>query len=87
MYIRFDEIDNVNFARESSKLRSFEFHIETKQGAKQVFGTIDRAEYTKLFDFANEHGLKIRNIKQGKETNRIEDILGGSSSGKIIFRP
>jgi len=63
IYTRFDEIDNVNFARESSKLRSFEFHIETKQGQKQVFGTIDRSEYAKLFDFVKEHGLKIRNIK------------------------
>lgn len=79
IYIRFDEIDNVNFARESSKLRSFEFHIETKQGGttKQVFGTIDRSEYTKLYDFAIEHALKIRNIK-GHSANP-EEALGSSS--------
>lgn len=77
IYTRFDEIDNVNFARESSKLRSFEFHIETKQGQKQVFGTIDRAEYAKLFDFVKEHNLKIRNIKgQG---NAEDHNLGSSS--------
>ena len=28
-----------------------------------MFGTIDRSEYAKLFDFVKEHGLKIRNIK------------------------
>merc|ERR1712227_715472 len=63
IYIRFDEIDNVNFARASSKQKSFEFHIATKQGQSHIFGTIDRPEYGNLFDFVKEHGLKIRNIK------------------------
>lgn len=71
----------MNFARESTKLRSFEFHIEPKQGAKHVFGTIDKIEYEKLFDFAKEHALKIRNVKgsTGKSDN-----IGGASSGKIF---
>jgi len=62
IYIRFDEIDNVNFARETTKNRSFEFQVEAKTGTKYVFGTIDRNEYNRLFDFAKSHGLKIRNI-------------------------
>ena len=47
IYVRFDEIDNVNFASESTKNRSFEFQVETKKnGTKFVFGTIDKSDYS-----------------------------------------
>ena len=76
IYIRFDEIDNVNFARETSKNRSFEFHVEAKNGTKYVFGTLDRSEYTGLFDFTKSHGLKIRNIGASHKmlTNNPDDL-------------
>merc|ERR1711935_1003343 len=76
IYIRFDEIDNVNFARESTKNRSFEFQVEAKTGTKYVFGTIDRSEYTSLFDFAKSHGLTIRNIGASHKelTNNPDDL-------------
>ena len=76
----------MNFARESSKLRSFEFHIETKHGQKQVFGTIDRSEYAKLFDFVKEHGLKIRNIKgqDGHHRNMDSSEEGESPKNRYI---
>lgn len=77
MHIRFDEIDNVNFARESTKLRSFEFHVQTKQGQKHIFGTIDRAEYNCFFDFVKQKGLKIRNINK-HEQQRVENFSDSS---------
>ena len=83
IYIRFDEIDNVNFARASSKQKSFEFHIATKQGQSHIFGTIDRPEYGNLFDFVKEHGLKIRNIK-GQEGKLAFD-KGDSDEGNSDF--
>ena len=83
MHIRFDEIDNVNFARESTKLRSFEFHVQTKQGQKHIFGTIDRAEYNCFFDFVKQKRLKIRNINK-HEQQRVENF-SDSSGGN--FKP
>ena len=82
IYIRFDEIDNVNFARESTKNRSFEFQVEAKTGTKYTFGTIDRSEYTSLFDFAKSHGLTIRNIGASHKelTNNPDDL-----SSEVIF--
>lgn len=88
IYLRFDEIDNVNFARESTKNRSFEFQVEAKTGTKYTFGTIDRSEYTSLFDFSKSHGLKIRNIGASHKelTNNPADLSSDSDDNFDSYR-
>ncbi|XP_043940113.1 FACT complex subunit SSRP1 [Protopterus annectens] len=74
VHIRFDEISSVNFARGTTTTRSFDFEIETKQGAPFTFSSIEREEYGKLFDFVNAKKLNIKNRgpKEGMKQNYDE---------------
>uniref|UniRef100_A0A8C5QNY7 FACT complex subunit SSRP1 n=1 Tax=Leptobrachium leishanense TaxID=445787 RepID=A0A8C5QNY7_9ANUR len=71
VHIRFDEVNCVNFARGTTTTRSFDFEIETKQGAQYTFSSIEREEYGKLFDFVNAKKLNIKNrgLKEGMKQN------------------
>ncbi|MBN3305407.1 SSRP1 protein, partial [Amia calva] len=71
VHLRFDEISCVNFARGTTTTRSFDFEIETKQGAQYTFSSIEREEYGKLFDFVNAKKLNIKNrgFKEGMKGN------------------
>ncbi|XP_055034233.2 FACT complex subunit SSRP1a [Misgurnus anguillicaudatus] len=61
VYLRFEEISCVNFARGTTTTRSFDFEIETKQNNQYIFSNIEREEYGKLFDFVNAKKLNIKN--------------------------
>ncbi|XP_068111683.1 FACT complex subunit SSRP1 [Hyperolius riggenbachi] len=67
VHVRFDEVQCVNFARGTTTTRSFDFEIETKQGAQYTFSSIEREEYGKLFDFVSAKKLNIKNrgLKEG----------------------
>ncbi|CAL4060132.1 unnamed protein product, partial [Meganyctiphanes norvegica] len=61
VHIRFDEITSVNFARSGSTTRSFDFEIEIKNSQVHTFSSIDKAEYNRLFEYANNKKLRIKN--------------------------
>lgn len=67
VHIRFDEISSINFARSGGSTRSFDFEIETKSGMVHTFSSIDKEEYSKLFDFVSAKGLRVKNV--GTETS------------------
>lgn len=75
VHIRFDEISSINFARSGGSTRSFDFEIETKSGIVHTFSSIDKEEYSKLFDFVSNKGLRVKN--RGTETveKKVEDDL------------
>ncbi|KAF8358731.1 hmg-3, partial [Pristionchus pacificus] len=76
MYVRFDEISNIHFARSDVSTRSFDFELELKSGSTLVFNSVEKEEYNKLFDFINNKGLRIRNAK--KTEKRETDRYAGS---------
>lgn len=49
MYLRFDEIAAVNFARSDHSTKSFDFEIETKQGLVHPFSGIEKSLPSPLF--------------------------------------
>ncbi|KAF7639324.1 FACT complex subunit SSRP1 [Meloidogyne graminicola] len=51
LYIRFEEVDNVHFARSDVSTRSFDFEIVQKSGTSVTFSNIGKEEYNKLFDY------------------------------------
>uniref|UniRef100_A0A131XDI6 FACT complex subunit SSRP1 n=1 Tax=Hyalomma excavatum TaxID=257692 RepID=A0A131XDI6_9ACAR len=61
VHIRFDEIACVNFARSGGSTRSFDFEVEAKSGLVHTFSSIEKEEYARLFDYANEKKLRIKN--------------------------
>nr|XP_027194676.1 FACT complex subunit SSRP1-like [Dermatophagoides pteronyssinus] len=66
VHIRFDEISSVNFARSGGSTRSFDFEIETKTAMVHTFSSIDKEEYSKLYDFVSNKKLRVKN--RGTET-------------------
>ncbi|MFH4974322.1 hypothetical protein AB6A40_001031 [Gnathostoma spinigerum] len=78
MYIRFEEISSVNFARSDVSTRSFDFEIELKGGSTLVFNSVEKEEYNRLFDFVNSKHLRIRNAKRLDKPMYTEDKFAGS---------
>lgn len=44
MYIRFEEVQCVYFARSDVSTRSFDFEVELKNGTKYVFNSIEKLD-------------------------------------------
>ncbi|TKR81579.1 hypothetical protein L596_015428 [Steinernema carpocapsae] len=78
MYIRFEEVSNVNFARSDVSTRSFDFEVDLKNGNSFVFNSVEKDEYNRLFDFVQQKGIKIRNAKRAGNPNFKEDKFAGS---------
>ncbi|XP_028418489.1 FACT complex subunit SSRP1-like [Dendronephthya gigantea] len=80
VHIRFDEISCVNFARVQSgggtSSRSFDFEVEHKNGSVITFSSIDKEEYSKLFDFVSAKNLKIKNKGIKKKVRTSGDYSG-----------
>ncbi|XP_062512467.1 FACT complex subunit SSRP1-like [Corticium candelabrum] len=70
VYIRYDEVVSVNFAR-SVTTRTFDFEVEVQNGNIFIFSNIQKEEYAKLFDFVSMKKLHIRN-KGKKEQQSME---------------
>lgn len=77
MYIRFEEIASVHFARSDVSTRSFDFEIELKSGPELVFNSVEKDEYTKLYDYVQTKHLRIRNAKK-MDKGYAEDRFAGS---------
>lgn len=78
VHIRFDEIQSINFARSGGSTRSFDFEIETKTGVVHTFSSIEKEEYSKLFDFVSTKGLRVKNVgTEGdkKKKVHIDDLI------------
>jgi structure-specific recognition protein 1 len=67
IHIRFEEIMSINFARSGGSTRSFDFEVETKSGFVHTFSSIEKEEYSKLFDFVSKKKLRVKN--RGTETS------------------
>jgi structure-specific recognition protein 1 len=67
IYIRFEEIRYIEFARVSersvSSVKSFDMHVVTRDNTHQFTG-IDRAEYQKLYTFFEKKKLTLRKIEE-----------------------
>lgn len=74
LHIRFEEVSSVNFARSGGSTRSFDFEVETKSGVVHTFSSIEKEEYTKLFDFVATKKLRVKNqSKPGKNQPKYND--------------
>ncbi|KAK0407736.1 hypothetical protein QR680_003557 [Steinernema hermaphroditum] len=78
MYIRFEEVSNVNFARSDVSTRSFDFEVDLKNGNSYVFNSVEKDEYNRLFDFVQQKGIRIRNAKRAGNVAYKEDKFAGS---------
>ncbi|RWS29668.1 structure-specific recognition protein-like protein [Leptotrombidium deliense] len=70
VHIRFEEILSINFARSGGSTRSFDFEVETKSGIVHTFSSIEKEEYSKLYDFVTGKKLRVKN--RGTEPTQPE---------------
>lgn len=77
IHIRYEEITSVNFARSGANTRSFDFEVELKSGVVHTFSSIEKEEYTKLWDFVSTKKLRVKNSgkmnKQGYDDDAFSD--------------
>ena len=73
LHIRFDEITAINFARSGGSTKSFDFEVETKAGILHTFSSIEKDEYSKLYDFVNSKNLRVKNRGTEKKTVAVDD--------------
>jgi len=64
IYIRFDEISHVNFARSGGNTRSFDIEVHSRSDMVYIFSSIEKDEYGRLFEFVK--GKKITVKSTGK---------------------
>ncbi|KAI6232604.1 FACT complex subunit SSRP1 [Aphelenchoides fujianensis] len=83
MYLRFDEIDNVHFARSDASTRFFDFEIVQRNGTTLNFSSIPKEEYDALFDFVEKKRLKVRNAKRLEHRAAGEDAFAGSDDEEL----
>lgn len=73
-----DEIDYVEFERHTaggSNMHYFDLLIRLKTEQEHLFRNIQRNEYTNLFKFVSEKGLKIMNLGADKATEGVAAVL------------
>ncbi|XP_065186609.1 FACT complex subunit SSRP1-like [Sycon ciliatum] len=73
LHVRFDEVVAVNFSRGGTgTYRSFDFELEVKNNIVHIFQSMDKDEYSRLYDFCSAKKLRIRNKggKSGSATYR-----------------
>eukprot|EP01121_Diplochlamys_sp_Union-15-3_P012086 TRINITY_DN3578_c0_g1_i2.p1 TRINITY_DN3578_c0_g1~~TRINITY_DN3578_c0_g1_i2.p1 ORF type:complete len:379 (+),score=64.77 TRINITY_DN3578_c0_g1_i2:146-1282(+) len=64
-HIRFEEIKDVEFARvrmDNEVNRTFDFDINLKSGTTLTFTSINRKEYSPIFNFIMKKGLPVKNL-------------------------
>ncbi|XP_037092415.1 LOW QUALITY PROTEIN: FACT complex subunit Ssrp1-like [Pollicipes pollicipes] len=66
IFVRFEEILSVNFARSGGGTRTFDFEIQVKNDLVHTFSSIEKEEYGNLFSFVQEKKIRIKS-KGGME--------------------
>nr|CAG4643801.1 EOG090X02Z1 [Lepidurus arcticus] len=74
IHVRFEEISYVNFARSGGSTRYFEFEVETKTGVLHTFASIEKEEYSRLFDYVSNKKLRVKNVGKGDKPAYNEDF-------------
>ncbi|XP_037035831.1 FACT complex subunit Ssrp1 [Bradysia coprophila] len=74
IHIRFEEIASVNFARSGGSTRSFDFEIELKSNTVHTFSSIEKEEYSKLFDFINAKKIHVKNTGKNDKSSYKDDF-------------
>ncbi|KNC34603.1 hypothetical protein FF38_09360 [Lucilia cuprina] len=81
IHIRFEEIASVNFARSGGSTRSFDFEVTLKNGTIHIFSSIEKEEYSKLYDFISQKKLHVSNT--GKDNKGgYKDVDFGDSDNE-----
>lgn len=86
IHIRFEEIASVNFARSGGSTRSFDFEIELKSNTVHTFSSIEKEEYSKLFDFINAKKIHVKNTGKNVSATCLFVLRTNIHRKVLLFR-
>jgi len=59
LFVRYDDIHRVEFERTGGSSRSFDLIVTTKHDLPYTFSSIEKGEYSKLFDYLKSKKVKV----------------------------
>lgn len=86
IHIRFEEIASVNFARGGGSTRSFDFEVELKNGTIHTFSSIEKEEYSRIFNFVEEKKIRIKNTGAPARETREEEMVDSDDDDAYLHR-
>uniref|UniRef100_A0A914YK65 FACT complex subunit SSRP1 n=1 Tax=Panagrolaimus superbus TaxID=310955 RepID=A0A914YK65_9BILA len=63
IYLRYEEVANVNFARSDVSTKTFDLEISVKGGSSFVFSSVAKEDFDPLLQFCKEKNLPVQNAK------------------------
>ena len=60
IFIRFEDVQGVNFARSGGSNRSFDIEVNTRGDTVYTFSSIEKVEYGKLYDFLKTKKINVK---------------------------
>lgn len=60
IFIRFEDVQGVNFARSGGSNRSFDIEVNTRGDTVYTFSSIEKEEYSKLYDFLKSKKINVK---------------------------
>jgi len=59
IFIKYEDVKHVNFARSGGSNRSFDIEVHTRGDSTYIFSSIEKEEYHKMFDFLKNKKIKV----------------------------
>ncbi|XP_071848576.1 FACT complex subunit SSRP1-like isoform X2 [Apostichopus japonicus] len=83
IHVRFDEVACVNFARGTGSTRYFDFEIERKNGDVFVFSSIEKDDYSSLYEFVSNKKLRVKNrgMKHKGKAKDYDELFDSDDEG------
>merc|ERR1719348_2722581 len=77
IFIKFEEVKMVNFARSGGSNRSFDIEINTRGEATYTFSSIEKDEYHRLFEYLKSKKIVVKST--GKMDKSNLDLRAGAN--------
>ncbi|CAG0923330.1 unnamed protein product [Notodromas monacha] len=85
IYVKFEEVLSVNFARSGGSTRSFDIEVEMKGGPLHTFSSIAKDEQGNLYDYISQKKLKIKSKGKGDD-GPLDDDKGHAGHDAYLER-
>ena len=76
IYIKYEEVKNVNFARSGGSNRSFDIEVHTRGDSVYTFSSIEKEEYHLLFEFLKSKKINVKSTgKMDSSKIQLDDDI------------
>lgn len=89
IFIKYEDVKHVNFARSGGSNRSFDIEVVTRGETTYTFSSIEKEEYSKMYDFLKSKKINVkstgkmdaRNISLGEDVDHnLEKVKADAES-------